>query len=264
MPVTIESPQNPLVKTVSALNQAKVRQETGWILVEGRHPIEEALAAGLVLRHLFCKPEATGHFVGQPVTPVTESVMRKMASTETPPPCMAVFEQPTSKPEVLWVQRPSLLLVLDRLQDPGNVGTILRTAMAFGATGVVTTLETVDVYSPKVIRSSAGLVFSLPLWESGLTLEALWESVIRPRSLPGYCTSGHPEHGDYRQFSYREDCVIILGNEGQGVAPEFFRANAQSITGVRIPMNSKVESLNVSICAGVLLAEVMAQRTQQK
>ena len=159
----MKTPSSQQVKDVAALKQRKFREESGVILVEGRHPIEEALRAGLSLRQLFILPEHPGGYpaVAFPVEPfsVDEKSMARMATTDSPPPCLGVFE----RPEPLKKLAGSLILLLDGIQDPGNLGTLIRSAVAFGVDSVVLTDDGVEPYNPKVIRSTAGLVFAVPV-----------------------------------------------------------------------------------------------------
>ena len=292
----IESLQNPWVKKVVSLHQAKGRKESGLILVEGPHAIQEALSSkaaknGLILEKLFLlegQPlsclnlsDALQAHCSSRLERVASAVMKKMSTTETPPPLLGLFrlekalleassdlETPSSTPSSDTIMQSILALntapcwvVLDRLQDPGNVGTIIRSALAFGASGVITTQNTVDVYSPKVIRSSTGLVFSCSVLESELRLKGLIESILVPAGLAVYVGVGHSDTPDYRSCDFKKPMALILGQEGQGISAEVLEQQQNlNIQGVRIPMENGVESLNVSISAAVMLAEIHTQR----
>lgn len=273
----IESVQHPWVKKAVSLHQAKYRREEQLILVEGPHPVQEALKAGLCCEKLFILPEKPqldwSEYPLPPLEPsqpvmqeVSEGVMRKISTTDTPPPCAGVFRLPQTLPK--WLQNSSereplpLWVVLDRLQDPGNVGSVIRSALAFGATQVITTSESVDVYSPKVIRASTGLVFALPVWQSGLDLLTMHETVLSKHLSTVFCGIGYPGVASYREANYQHACALVLGQEGKGVLPAFLDkvgVDAQ-VLGIRIPMTEQVESLNVGVSAAIILAEASAQR----
>ena len=154
-----------------------------------------------------------------------------------------------------------LLLVVDKLQDPGNIGTLLRTALAFGITGIVITQHTVDPWSPKVIRSSAGAIFSVSVVLSDTTIETVLTQ-CRQHQLTCYLTAAHRADAlHYYQANYKAPCALILGSEGNGVdtntiSPELLN-ECQWIT---IPTSGRVESLNVSISGAIILSEAAKQR----
>jgi TrmH family RNA methyltransferase len=246
-----------LIKDTAALKQKKFRDESGLILVEARHPIEEAWRAGLRLRHWFTLADALPEHLPNAVNlqphalTVDSAAMAKMASTNSPPPCLAVFEAPPVKTEMSG----PLLLVLDGIQDPGNVGTLIRSAVAFGVSTVVLTTDSVEIWNPKVIRASAGMVFVLPLVI--ITRERLTDQ-LSAHGYKTYATTGQANALSYRQADYTGQCAIVLGNEGRGVSTELLKhPQAQALT---IPMHHQVESLNVGISGSVILAEAAAQR----
>jgi TrmH family RNA methyltransferase len=247
-----------LIKDAAALKQKKFRDESGLILVEGRHPIEEAWRAGLRLRHWFAIQDALPESLPsakslQPhALPLDSAAMAKIASTNSPPPCLAVFEAPPVKTEIGG----SLLLVLDGIQDPGNSGTLIRSAVAFGVATVALTTDSVEIWNPKVIRASAGMVFALPLVT--VSRESL-RNQLGAHGFKIYVTTGQQANAlNYRQADYTGQCAIVLGNEGRGISSELLKhPQAQALT---IPMQNQVESLNVGISGSIILAEAAAQR----
>lgn len=252
--MTARAVSKGLIQSVAALRQKKYREETGRILVEARHPIEEAIRAGLTLHEVFLLKDAPLDSLPRCPLPqaahvVDEATMSRMASTSSPPPCLAVFDTPKPAQKL----QGELVLVLDGIQDPGNLGTLARSAAAFGFKSLILTDDSVEPYNPKVIRSSAGLIFTLHILERP-TKEL-------PQLLDGwrlFITTGHSNAVSYRAVDYTGHCAIVLGNEGQGVSPALFELpGAQAIT---IPMDSAVESLNVAISGSVIMAEVSAAR----
>jgi RNA methyltransferase, TrmH family len=245
-----------LIQEVASLKQKKFREETGRILVEARHPIEEALKAGLTLHEIFflkdAPPESLPkHPLPKAALEVEETTMARMASTNSAPPCLAVFEAPSSAVKV----QGNLVLVLDGLQDPGNLGTLIRSAVAFGFETVILTGQTVEAYNPKVIRSSAGLVFAL------MVLECATNDLIEylpTQDWKLYTTTGHPDAQSYKEVDYSGRCAVVLGNEGQGVSSDL--TGLSSVKPITIPMSSSVESLNVAVSGSVIMAEAAAYR----
>jgi TrmH family RNA methyltransferase len=245
-----------LIQSVAALKQKKFREETGRLLVEARHPIEEAVRAGLTLRELFFLKDAPADslpkvHLPQPPMVTDEAAMARMASTSSPPPCLAVFDAPQASQRV----RGSLALVLDGLQDPGNLGTLIRSAVAFGFETVILTENSAEPYSPKVIRSSAGLVFALTVIETSCAALA---DLLPPSGWKVFTTSGQPQAQSYREVDYAGPCAIVLGNEGRGVSAAM--TAMPSVQPITIPMAAGVESLNVAVSGSVIMAEVAAYR----
>jgi TrmH family RNA methyltransferase len=251
----MNAPTQAQIKEAAALKQKKFRDETGLILVEGRHPIEEAIQAGLSLQSVFMQTDAP--LASLPQVPIAGAIfdvnaaaMERLSSTASPPPCVAIFEQP-KQPKMLkgeWV------LVLDGLQDPGNLGTLLRSAVAFGVDSVVLAGDCVEAYSPKVIRSSAGLVFALPvLAVAQADLSGLFSDDWRI-----YTTTGDPRAQSYRAVDYAGRCALVLGNEGRGVSADLFAG--RPLEALTIPMAGRVESLNVAVSGAIILAEAAARR----
>ncbi|MEB3287040.1 MAG: RNA methyltransferase [Vampirovibrionales bacterium] len=276
----LESVQNPLVKATAALGQKKARQESGQLLVETRHPIEEAIKAGLVPKHYFYLPQTpqAQRVLWSDVAvayPVSEGVMKKMASTDSLPPCLAVFEAPDLSWEAMSAcvfkprpQKTPLYLLLDKLQDPGNLGTILRSALAFEADGVILSAQSVEALSPKVIRASAGLVFSCPVIQSAETVESLL-SRVEFSQCQWLFTTSHPlvqgrKVHCYKEVDFKTPSVLVFGNEGQGLDASLLSKAAENprALALRIPMSEAVESLNISVSASILLAEASQQRSQ--
>lgn len=267
----IESPKNLLIQATVTLHERRARTQQRLILVEGQHPIEEALQTGLTLRHLFVREGGQQPVSGKEIFKATEArievtdrVMEKLATTSTPPPCVAVFETPRFDREALWSSPVApLFLVLDRLQDPGNLGTLLRAALAFGVTAVFTTAGTVDVWSPKVIRSTAGQVFRLPVFEEDTGLA----ETLQPFQAQGLPLIGCTAHAGipYREVSYRESCVLVLGSEAHGISDVISETpNTPGWTWVTIPMAEGVESLNVAVSGAIVLSEAAWQRQESR
>lgn len=290
----IESVANPAVKALKALHVTHHRHEQGQLLVEGWHPLEEALLAdgaqSLEFQALFIKQGALlPLWLSSPKTQreqnlaeafllalaqaqnkpalksahLGERAMAAVSTTSSPAPVVAVFSSP--KPislEALWQQqaadRTRLVLVLDGLQDAGNVGTLLRTAVAFKALGVVLLPNCADALSPKVLRSSAGLGLRLPVLAlQGETPEALqrlsqlgWQVVLT--GLPSSLAKSE-DAASLQSTQAGQAYALVLGQEGQGI--RLNPSEWQTYPSLVLPMAEEVDSLNVAVCGGILLAD---------
>lgn len=256
----ITSTQNPLVKSVRRLHQAKERHQEQAFLLEGTHLLQEACAVALELDVLCATPDwqeqhlALWQQASQRAARtelVSGAVLTAMATTVHPDGVIAVAPR---HPGLQPAMTSQLALLLDRLQDPGNLGTIIRTAVAAGADGMWLTAGSVELENPKVLRSSAGQWFKLPM--------ALCEEPIAHlrhyRQQGGQVVATSMTAAiDYWQLDFTPPTLILLGNEGGGLSPALL---AEADQQVRVPMAAGVESLNVSITAALLLYEARRQR----
>jgi TrmH family RNA methyltransferase len=254
----LTSPRNPLVKDVRRAIQRGGLTDDGLCVAEGFHLLEEALRGdceiSAVLAVASARPAVERHVKGLRevrVIALPDSVFRSVSSTETSQGVIALVRPPAWTLDDLF-RGQSLVVVLDGVQDPGNSGTIVRSAEAFGATGVGFLKGSVNPYNPKCLRASAGSVFRVPLvvgLEEGLLLAALDRYQVEAYALA-------PGGGlDVMKCHFERRCALIVGNEGRGVS-EGFRAKA---IGVRIP-TAAVESLNAAMAAGIALYEARRQR----
>jgi TrmH family RNA methyltransferase len=250
----ITSRRNPLVRQLRGLHEARGRREQGLLLLEGRHLLEEALRLQLspdlvaatpawIARHAELwdsLPAATRR------QPLAEEALALAASTSHPDGVLATLRPPLLHP----TRRPGFVLALDGLQDPGNLGTLLRTALAAGVEEVWLG-EGADPYAPKVLRASSGAALALPLrrLENGELLALLHgpaaEGLQRVATL---VSGGRP----YWELDWTRPTVLLLGNEGAGLAPQLAALADARVT---IPHSPAVESLNVAVAAAPLLLE---------
>jgi len=232
----IESLTNSKVKYAAKLKQKKYRNETNQFLVEGEHLVEEAIKTGLV-DFVFTTEEKV--FEGVNLYQVSEEVFSKLSDLNNSRGFISVSNKKTS--DVLS----SYILILDGVQDPGNLGTLIRSAAAFGFKTIISE-DTVDYYNEKVIRSSQGAVFYTNLLEKNLT------EFIQNHKEYTYFGTNVLTGTTLKEVDFQKDKVaIILGNEGSGVREEI--QNLVNVT-VNIPM-LKTESLNVGIAGGILMYE---------
>lgn len=186
----------------------------------------------------------------------TSNVFAHVSDTRTPQGVLCVVRQRKQKEvDQAWkTQKTPLLLVLDNIQDPGNLGTILRTAEAAGVTGILMSSGCVDVYNPKTIRSTMGSVFRMPFW----MCENLEETIVKMKEAGIHTYAAHlAGSGSYDEQDFTKGTAFFIGNEGNGLRDEIA---SLSDTYLRIPMEGQVESLNAAIAATVLMFEAGRQR----
>jgi TrmH family RNA methyltransferase len=241
--LAITSTQNPVIKLIRSLSEKKFRQDTGLFVAEGHDMLARARACGWTPSHyLSTEPVAPWGEV-RPLV-VTDKVMATLSSQKNPHPVLATFAQRYA-PEV---HHQGLWLVLEDMRDPGNLGSILRSADAVGAAGVVLVGATCDPFGRESVRASTGSIFAMPLLR--MTVDAF---LALARSWSGDVVGTHLEGGqDYRQ-SYASPTLLLMGSEGSGLSPALVKACTRV---VRIPMRSGVESLNVAAATTLMLYQV--------
>ncbi len=253
----ITSIQNPRIKELIRLrSNSRHRKRGGLFLVEGVDEIRLALGAGHRAETIVKAPDTTrrelGETEGERIT-VTANIFNKLSIRENPDGWLAVFRRPVTQLGDLQLSSPSLLMVMESLEKPGNLGAILRTADATGVDGVLVCDERADIYSPNVVRASRGALFSVPLVESSSqqAMEFLGQRGIR-------VVAANPNAGiDYQQADLSGSVAIAMGTEDAGLSDLWLK---QADVQVRIPMRGKVNSLNVSVAAALLLYEALRQR----
>lgn len=250
--------QNPLVKAAAELKQKKYRQQRGEFLAEGLRTVEEAVAfkAAQLIFYTAAEDERTMQLLEQAAAMqlklvcVSEAVMKKIADTETPQGIIAVCrmqEQPLDK----LLASGKLLLVLDRVGDPGNIGTMLRTADAAGVGGIVLLKGSADIYAPKTVRASMGSLFHVPVL-SGIAEQEFIDDAKRA----GYqlLVTALDGADNLYQADLSGRLAFVMGNEAGGVSASLLR---QADKRVFIPMRGHAESLNVAMAAGIVMFESM-------
>jgi len=259
----ITSHANPRVKQIIQWqNKAKERREAGIFLTEGFKMFQEAPEEQLVQVYV---SEAAEEKIGREASvrdklnrvgyeKVSEDVFARMSDTRTPQGILCVARRPVSALKQLLEAESPLLVILEDIQDPGNLGTIIRTGEGAGITGVIMSGRTADVYNPKTIRATMGSVFRVPF----LYVESIPEtvSVIHKRGIHTYAAHLDGELS-YIEGSYREPTAFLIGNEGNGLSPETAGMAEQYL---KIPMEGSVESLNAAVAAALLMYEAHRQR----
>ncbi|MCI8515133.1 MAG: RNA methyltransferase [Lachnospiraceae bacterium] len=255
----ITSVSNPKVKRLLHLRkQAKARREAGLFLVEGEKMCKEAPKDLVAEVYISESHVGAGEVAGWgriPVEILSDSVFRTVSDTQTPQGVLALVRQrERTLKEILSGRQIPLLLILEKLQDPGNLGTVLRTGEGAGVTGVVMSGDTVDIYNPKVVRATMGSIYRVPF----CTVPDLAEAIGDLSARGIVCYAAAPtESLDYTEADYRGPTAFLIGNEGNGLSREAILAAGKR---VRIPMAGEVESLNASMAAGLLMYEAARQR----
>lgn len=258
----VQSKQNSRLKELRRLLAHPAQQPGTLAAIEGPNLLEEALRAGLRVDTVFVAQGAEGLLEGLPLPPQTEvlltprEVLDSALSTESPQPIAALIETPAWSWEDVFQakEKPApLLLILAGVQDPGNLGTILRSAEAFGAQAVLSLPGTVSAWNPKAVRASAGSLFRLPLLPCGA--EECFAK-LRNAGVTIWTTAVHgAEAADCIDLA--SPVALMIGNEGNGVPPALAALADGAVT---IPCPGPVESLNAAVAASVLLYEAARQR----
>ncbi|MBD2166669.1 RNA methyltransferase [Calothrix membranacea FACHB-236] len=255
----LTSLQNPLVKQIRKLHAAKERHKQELFLLEGTHLLEEACAVNYPLVAVCCTPEwqASHPELWEQACSrcdraeiVSEEVLNAIATTVQPDGVVA-----TAKRRDRQTQLPvtGIVLAVETLQDPGNLGTIIRTAAAAGASGLWLSGNSVDLDNPKVLRASAGQWFRL----ATAVTEDLKATIVQSQQAGMQVVATLPSAKlTYWEIDWRRPSLILLGNEGAGLSPEIA---AMADKQVQIPLSPGVESLNVAIAAALMLYEAQRQ-----
>jgi RNA methyltransferase, TrmH family len=248
VPDLITSHQNARVKELRAAFASRAKEEK--IAVEGDHLVTEALRSGITNALLFVRENYTNKIpTGIDTLHLTQDVFDKAVATETPQGIALLFEPPTPAIQ----PGAALILIAAGLQDPGNLGTLIRSAEAFGATQFVTTAETVSPWNQKCIRASAGSVFRMPML-LGQTTQQI--AALKIKIFAAVANGSAP----FTSADLTQPCALLIGNEGAGLSAELLALASEKIS---IPMPGKIESLNAAIAGSLLLYEASRQRSLQ-
>ncbi|MGO5166094.1 MULTISPECIES: TrmH family RNA methyltransferase [unclassified Candidatus Paralachnospira] len=254
----IDSAKSAQVKHVAALQKkARTRREEGCFVVEGIRMVAEAPADRLEAVYAsdsFLSAGGAEKLSGISYIEVSDTAFKAMAETQTPQGVLAVVRMKPWEEQEIYENPNALLVILENLQDPGNLGTILRAGEGAGVTGVIMSRETVDIYNPKVIRSTMGSIYRVPFLiaeDLSAAMEQCHASGIRT------CAAHLDGTMEYDRADYREKSAFLIGNEAAGLSDKL---SGQADTLVKIPMMGQVESLNAAVAASVLLYEAARQR----
>ncbi len=243
----ITSLKNAKVTAWKSLKDRKGRKESGCFLVEGRKMVEEAVASAFPVEAILVEADRAAEFhlsAGIPVFTMPEHVLAAVCDTKTPQGIAAVVRM-VSVP--LNGQR---IVALDGVQDPGNVGTIIRTADAAGFEGVLLSTQCADVFSPKVLRATMGSIFRMGIRVTEDLPGALQQMIDAGASVLSSQLDGEPF---YQRSPLNERFVLVIGSEGNGVTEE---VKALATHRVKLPMRGGAESLNAAVAAGIMMYEL--------
>ncbi len=247
----IQSIKNATIKQVKKLEKRRTRDETQTYLIEGFHLFEEARKSKVKIKYVFMTQKAINRstdlvgFANEiELFLVTEEVMNYLSHVPAPQGILAVVEMENPASEIVW-NRPVLLL--DEVQDPGNVGTMIRTADAAGFQGVILGMGCADIYNEKVLRSMQGSNYHLTICQKDLK-EALAE--MKNQKIPIYGTELNKAAIHYQNVPKQDVFALLMGNEGNGIKKELLELTTVN---TYIPITGKAESLNVAIAAGILM-----------
>ncbi len=279
----ITSPHNPRVRQLLDLHTTRGRKKSGLFLMEGPHLLQALLDAGIMPQEVYYQPSllqrtekgkellarlaqaADQSLISQDqLVEVSERVIEVLGDVETSQGVICVLPIAAFASSRLRAQRPPsmrpALLILDRLADPGNMGTILRTALAADVDEVLLTAGSVDCYSPKVVRAAAGAHIALPI-ETNLSWATIAEKVAAhcPSARNVFLAEAGSPHIYYEQ-DLKTPFALIIGNEAQGSSQE---ARAMATRSISIPLANGVESLNAAIATGIILYEAVRQHSTQ-
>ena len=246
----ITSTKNETVKLLRSLKERSSRRETGLHLIEGERLVFDALASGIVPDTVLVESGAERleqrlNEMGVPFIGVSRSVLEAVSDTKTPQGIAAAVKTPSTAPPPLYPEN-ALIVSLDRLQDPGNLGTIMRSADAMGAAAVILGEGCTDPFSPKALRSAMGSAYHIPVYEGKLKKE-----LLKLKNAGNTLICGHLA-GSEALPELNGGCVLVIGNEGRGVSDEI----AEECTLYRLKMYGRAESLNASAAASIMMYEL--------
>lgn len=251
----IRSKDNKTIKEIKKLHEKRHRNINNKFIVEGLRFVKEALKSDFEVQCVIVNENVRERFIDLKIDKnineiiVSESVFKNLCSTEGPQGILAVV----NNKEVNANVQNGFYVLADKVQDPGNMGTIIRTANAAGANGVILTKGTVDIYNEKTLRATMGSIFKIPIIidEDLRFLNKLKENSFK------LVTSSLDTDKNFYDIDLNTKVIIAVGNEGNGVSNEIYRLSDEK---VKIPMPGNAESLNVGIAAGIMMFEVVRQK----
>jgi len=254
----ISSEENNRIKNLIKLQEkSRERKKQELFVIDGLREIREAIKGGIIISEMFICPEIVGGEFSElsdvKTFYVSESVYKKISYKEKPAGVLAVAQVMARELASLKLSKNPLLVILEAVEKPGNLGAIVRSAYAAGADAIILNDEQTDIYNPNVIRASEGLIFRLPVIITGRenTIKFLHEKNIK---ILAAALGGAK---NYVEVNFKEPAAILLGTEAIGLSKEWLN-EADEI--IKIPMKAGIDSLNVSVSAAILIFEAWRQR----
>ncbi len=240
------------------MKKSKARREQRVFVVEGirmyREVPKDRLVQTYVSESFLEKEENREELKGASYEVLSDSIFASVSDTQTPQGILCVVKQMEYSMDQILKKENPFLMVLENIQDPGNLGTIFRTAEGAGVDGIIMSQDTVDIYNPKTVRSTMGSLYRMPfLYEKDL-LSVM--AVLKEHEITSYAAHLKGEHNYYKE-DYTRGCAFLIGNEGNGLTDELA---TQADTYIRIPMSGQLESLNAAVAAAILMYETKRQR----
>jgi TrmH family RNA methyltransferase len=259
---TITSPSNPTIKFIRSLRQRKERKSTGFFYVEGIRLIGEAVRTQQRFLHVIICPELLDSPFGKELVTtiegqgvdtisVPEAIFNSISLKEGPQGIAAVLEENWGVLEELIIKK-GLWVALDAVQDPGNLGSILRSLDAAGGQGIILLDESTDPYHPTSVRASMGGIFSQKIIQCSFATFSNWKTRSTYPLIGTLCGEGL----NYRRYNYPEDMILLMGSEQKGLSSKHKEICDGVVT---IPMKGTVDSLNLSNATSIVLFEIFAQ-----
>lgn len=262
--LNITSSSNPTIKMIKSLYKRKERWNKKLFIVEGIKIVEECIDYDYPIEYIVYSDQLLKVIGGKELLDkvnslsnlikVPDRLFNEISDVETPQGILAVVPFRTSKIEDIDVDNKPFLLLLDRVQDPGNLGSIIRTADAFGIDGIIVTEGCVDVYNPKVVRATMGSILRVPIYHHKSSQDIIMQ--LKKKGATVYSTSLEGkefiQNMDFKQFS-----LLIIGNESKGVSISL-EGLADNL--IKIPMVGKAESLNAAVASSIIMYECLRQR----
>jgi RNA methyltransferase, TrmH family len=265
MPEPISSLQNPRVKQTLRLRDASARRDTGLMVIDGAKEIRQAILGNVEFTELYVDSHCTSiaHELGlatdsvtraqferieQVITPVSSQVLERIAFGNRNESIVAVAKQPSVELSRIIPRERGLILVIDQVEKPGNLGAMLRTADAVGASAVLLSDPVCEIWNPNAIRASLGAIFRLPIGVGSSKDVLRWLNESKFQVVAARVDGSK----NYREIKWSKQVAIVVGSEANGLGHEWKQA---SVEAVMLPMRGTVDSLNVSVSAAVLLYE---------
>ena len=237
-------------KIIQKLQQKKYRNELGLFVVEGKKGILEFVQAGFKVEAIFATSLFSEQLNKLPLTLISKEELSKISTLKNPDEGVAIFHQPKRK----GILQEGIILALDNIQDPGNLGTLIRLCDWFGIETLLCSEQTVDCYNPKVVQASMGSLSRVEVHYLPL------EGFLATCALPVYVATLEGEN--LYTTTFPEDCVIVLGNEANGVSPEVTALANGAITIPRFGRRQQAESLNVAMAGAIIMSQVKGKASE--
>lgn len=263
----IKSSSNKFIKEIKGLDKKKNRNNKNLYFIEGIRIVEDAIESNESIEYILYSDklfqtkdgENLFNIINNKFTyyQIDHKLFKEISDTENPQGIIAVVKMKNHKLEDIHKEN-SLIIFLDKLQDPGNMGTIIRSADALGASGIIVSKGSVDIYNPKVVRSTMGSLFHIPIVQISDSIETIQK--LKNTGVRILATTLGKAKYCY-DIDLTENILVIIGNEGNGISKELFNISDENII---IPMDGDSESLNVSMASSIIMYEVLRQKNMLK